>query len=531
VTVYGFSIAILAIAVVAGLIVFRSSARADRRLRNAIAALPEGIAFYDRADRLYLWNDAYEAVAGSCLTRLRRGVTFRELLEEDLKSAHYADAIGQEQAWLQERLTEYARAEGFREQHLHDGRWLRVADRRAADGGTVSICMDVTEVKRREESFKLMFESNPVPMWLWRGSRELPIIDMNRAALDHLGYSKDDIPNLTLFDLLAEEEHPALLNMIGDGMNRPYYGERVWRPRCKDGTLRSALPYIHILPDAEGRSRFLGAIVDVTERIAAEEERRHKEILAKELEQARESDRIKSEFLAVMSHELRTPLNAILGFSEIIKNQTFGPVGRERYREYAGDIHSSGKHLLSLINDILDLSRLDAGKMELRLEPVDVRDLISECVHSVEEQALKSGVQLIVDCSERRWKLRVDPRRVRQMLLNLLSNAVKFTEAGGEIRVTARPRDRGFTIAVADTGIGMAPEHLAKALERFGQIDSSLSRKYEGTGLGLPLTKHLAELHGATLKIESTVGTGTTVTIHFSSDSLVENLRPVATAS
>ena len=432
-TIYSFSIAVLAIAIVAALIVFRSTTRADRRLRNAIAALPEGIAFYDKSDRLYLWNDAYEAVAGSCLTRLRRGVTFRELLEEDLKSAHYADAIGREQAWIQERLDEYARAEGFREQHLHDGRWLRVADRRAADGGTVSICMDVTEVKRREESFKLMFESNPVPMWLWRGSKGLPLIDMNQAALDHLGYSKNDIPNLTLFDLLAEEEHQVLLNMIGDGMKLPYYGERVWRPRCKDGTLRSALPYIHILPDPNGKPRFLGAIVDITERVAAEEVRRHEETLSKQLERAQEADRIKSEFLAVMSHELRTPLNAILGFSEIIKSQTFGPVGSERYREYASDIHSSGKHLLSLINDILDLSRLDAGKMELKLELVDIEELISECVHSVEEQASKSGVRLVVDCGKGRWNLLVDPRRMRQMLLNLLSNAVKFTEAGGEI--------------------------------------------------------------------------------------------------
>src|SRR5206468_1712969 len=141
---------------------------------------------------------------------------------------------------------------------------------------------------------------------------------------------------------------------------------------------------------------------------------------------AREADRIKSEFLAVMSHELRTPLNAILGFSEIIKSQTFGPVGSERYRDYANDIHSSGKHLLSLINDILDLSRLDAGKMELMLEPVDIEDLILECVRNVEEQASKSGIRLIVDCGEGRWKLRADSRRIRQMLLNLLSNAVKF---------------------------------------------------------------------------------------------------------
>jgi PAS domain S-box-containing protein len=520
VTIYSFSLAVFAIAILAALLVLRSTTRADRRLRNAIAALPEGIAFFDKLDRLYLWNEAYEAVAGSCLTRLRRGVTLRELLEEDLKSAHYADAIGQEQAWLQERLMEYARAEGFREQYLHDGRWLRVADRRDADGGTVSICMDVTEVKRREESFKLMFDNNPVPMWLWHGSKRLPVIDLNQAALDHLGYSKEDIPNLTVFDLLSEEEWPTLNEMQID---RPCYGERVWRPRCKDGTLRNALPYIHILPDPLGNPRFLGAIVDVTERVAAEEERRQNETLAKALDQARESDRIKSEFLAVMSHELRTPLNAILGFSDIIRSQTFGPVGSERYREYACDIHNSGTHLLSLINDILDLSRLDAGKMDLQLEFVDVAALVADCVHSVDVQASKSGIRIDMESGHRSWRLRIDARRVRQMLLNLLSNAVKFTEAGGNIRITLGPRQDGFAIAIADTGIGIAPENLVRAMERFGQIDSSTSRRYEGTGLGLPLTKHLAELHGATFDIQSRVGVGTTATILFPLTSVADS--------
>ena len=527
-TIYDFLIAVFAIAAVAGLCVSRFASRADRRLRNAIAALPEGIAFYDKSNRLYLWNDAYQAVAGSRLSRLRRGVTFRELLEEDLKSAHYAEAIGREAAWIDERLAEFARAKGFREQYLHDGRWLRVADRRTADGGTVSICMDVTEAKQREESFKLLFESNPVPMWLWRGAKGLPVIDMNQAALDHLGYTKEDIPKLTLFELLSEEEWPSLRTMR---LDRPYYGERVWRPRRRDGTVRSALPYIHILPDPSGRPRYLGAIVDVTERVAAEEERRHKDMLAKQLEQAREADRIKSEFLAVMSHELRTPLNAILGFSEIIKNQTFGPNNSERYREYAGDIHNSGTHLLSLINDILDLSRIDAGKMDLQLEAVELSDVIADCVRTVARQAAESRLRLTVECDNGDWKLHADARRLRQMLLNLLSNAVKFTEPGGHVQVKTALHADGLAIVVSDSGIGIAPENLARALERFGQIDSSLSRKYPGTGLGLPLTKHLAELHGATLDIESTVGTGTVVTIQFPLDSVVAAPASLAVAS
>jgi PAS domain S-box-containing protein len=446
---------------------------------------------------------------------------FRELLEEDLKSGNYGEAVGREQDWLDERMAMRARGEGFREQDVRDGRWLRVADRRTSDGGTVSICIDITEVKRNEGSFKLLFDSNPVPMWLWEGVKDLPVLDLNQAALTHLGYSKDDISRLSVFDLLAAEEAPALRAMLASGIYKPYYGERVWRPRCKDGTLRSALPYIHALPRSAGERKFVGAIVDVTERIAAEDERRNNETLAKALDQAKEADRIKSEFLAVMSHELRTPLNAILGFSEVLKDQIFGPIGSQRYREYANDIYNSGSHLLSLINDILDISKLDAGQLELYLEPVKIGDLIVDCVHSVEALAAKSNIRVRIDAASHPHLLHADERRLRQMLLNLLSNAIKFTEMNGEVRISALPSVNGFAIVVSDTGIGIEPENIAKALDRFGQIDSSLSRKYQGTGLGLPLTKHLAELHGATLEIESQVNVGTTVTILFPQKSVL----------
>ncbi|MBV9993307.1 MAG: PAS domain S-box protein [Alphaproteobacteria bacterium] len=523
-------IALLVVAVVAALVLLRLKVLSDRRLRNAIDALPAGIAFYDRSDRLYLWNGMYHEISGACRKLLRRGVRFRELLEEDLRNGHYSEAKGgREQAWLDARMALRAKGEGSREQRLGDGRWLRVQDRRSADGGTVSICVDVTDIKLGEDSFKLMFDNNPVPMWLWEGGKSLSVLDLNQAALDHLGYSRADIPGLSVFDLLSDEERPALNAMIASGIVRPYDGERIWRPRRADGTLLFAIPYIHILP-RDGKRLFVGAIVDVTDRVRAEQElRRNADELSEALTRADAASRAKSEFLAAMSHELRTPLNAILGFSDILQSESFGPVGNARYREYAQSIHASGAHLLGLINDILDLSRLDSGHLELTREPLDLDALAEDCVQDV--AALAERENIAVTHAVEPLLVTADYRRLKQMLLNLLSNAVKFTPKGGRVTLTARLDGEGLAIAVADTGIGMAPEHIPKALERFGQVDGSLARKYEGTGLGLPLTKALAELHGATLAIESESGTGTTVTIRFPHDAVLPHALDRAQAS
>ena len=237
--------------------------------------------------------------------------------------------------------------------------------------------------------------------------------------------------------------------------------------------------------------------------------------LTRALEAASASNQSKSQFLATMSHELRTPLNAIIGFSEILKDEIFGPVGSARYRDYAASIHRSGAHLLGLINDILDISKFDAGKLELHEEQIDVGGLVADCIRLMEPQAQKAKVAVRSSIPAHAFILAADDRRLRQVLLNLLSNAVKFTPDGGEVKVSASRDEKGLSIGVADTGIGIAAKDIPLALERFGQIDSTLSRRYEGTGLGLPLAKHLMELHGGTLFIASEVGVGTTVTVSF----------------
>ena len=244
------------------------------------------------------------------------------------------------------------------------------------------------------------------------------------------------------------------------------------------------------------------------------------EKLTAALEAASTGDQTKSQFLATMSHELRTPLNAIIGFSEIMKGEILGPIS-SRYRDYAAAIHKSGSHLLALINDVLDVSKFDAGKVDLIEETVDIAVMVAECAALVEPQATGSGVRLDADLPKGQFLLVADSRRLRQILLNLMSNAAKFTLAGGHVRVSVTESAVGMSIAITDTGIGIAPKDIPRAFERFGQIDSTLSRKYEGTGLGLPLARHLTELHGGELLLESEVGVGTIVTLNFPNERVV----------
>jgi len=243
-----------------------------------------------------------------------------------------------------------------------------------------------------------------------------------------------------------------------------------------------------------------------------------------ELEKARDAaesaNRAKSNFLANISHELRTPLNAIIGFSSILMNQLFGPLGDEKYLEYARDINESGSHLLEIINDILDLSKAEAGKLLLNYEEVHIGKAINKCLTIVADRASKGRVALTADVPKMLPALLVDRLRLIQILLNVISNAVKFTPEGGSVNISVSTSEAGgevseFIIAVRDTGIGMSKEDIDSAFQRFGQVDSGLNRKYEGTGLGLPLTQKLMELHHGQIEIESEVGKGTLVLLKF----------------
>ena len=266
----------------------------------------------------------------------------------------------------------------------------------------------------------------------------------------------------------------------------------------------------------DGQPASLSWLTDITDRKRTEEE------LVKSKEAAEFANRAKTEFLANMSHELRTPLNAILGFSEVIETEMFGPVGSSRYVDYAHDIHESGEHLLDLINDVLDLSKLEAGKLDLHESDVSLPDVVERCAALVRGRAEKARVTFHAEMPPALPELRADARALKQILLNLLTNAVKFTPEHGKVTLTVSDGGpKGLVIAVSDTGIGMSAADIDVALSPFGQIDSELGRKHEGTGLGLPITRSLVKLHGGDIAIASTPGEGTTITVTFPASRMV----------
>jgi two-component system cell cycle sensor histidine kinase PleC len=378
------------------------------------------------------------------------------------------------------------------------------------DESGLLLVVDVTERRRAEEavhSLALFPAQNPYPVLR---------IDFEGIVLH------------------ANPASAAVLGEWGCGAGRPV--PAVWRDTLREAYLSGrqivielaigerVLSLTMVPVEGAGYVNIYGA--DVTDRIAAERalavaneglERRVAErtrALARAKEQAELASRTKTEFLASVSHELRTPLNAIIGFSEVIAGAMFGPVGNARYQDYANDIVTSGRHLLAVINDILDVAKIEAGQMALSLEPVAVGEVVDAASRLVEARARAGGVRLETTVMDGLPEVAADRRRVLQVLVNLLSNAVKFTPAGGQVRVVAAADGAELLLTIADTGIGMDADQVITALEPFRQVDGSLARRYDGTGLGLPLAKSFAEMHGGRLDVDSEPGRGTTVRVY-----------------
>jgi len=350
--------------------------------------------------------------------------------------------------------------------------------------------------------FQSVFRAAPLPLVLVRPS-DSKVLQANKAAMELFGLTAVNADGLDLKGYFADGDQS--LEAIGRSLEdknevevklSTREGREVWA-----NISGAAIRY-------KGASAILLGIQDITER------RQEAEVLRAARDHADAVNRSKTEFLANMSHELRTPLNAIIGFSETINRELFGPIGNERYREYAQDIHHSGVHLLNVINDILDLSKIEAGHFDLYEEEVDLDDVFGSTAIILRPRAEQAGVTLKYNEEmSGEFEIYADARAIKQVLINLISNAVKFSDEGDVVHIGAGVHGEVFRIFVRDEGIGMAPEDIPKALAPFTQVDGSLSRSHEGTGLGLPLAMRLVELHGGELVIESARGEGTSVYI------------------
>ncbi|MDP2411115.1 MAG: PAS domain S-box protein [Pseudolabrys sp.] len=337
------------------------------------------------------------------------------------------------------------------------------------------------------------------------------VLSANRSAEALFGYEAADLLTLTLGDLFAPESRRGMVDYL-DRLARANGGRMLDAGREAIGRVRQGglVPLYVTMGRIEDGEKLCVVLRDITAWKRTEEE------LINARQQAERASTAKSEFLAKISHEIRTPLNAIIGFSEVMMDERFGAIGNERYKQYLKDIHASGGHLISLVNDLLDLSKIEAGKLELSFVSVNLNDLVQQCVALMQQQANQDRVIIRTSLPPNLPPIVADVRSVRQIALNLLSNSIKFTGAGGQVIVsTAVNDDHEVSLRVRDTGVGMSENELQTALEPFRQIATATRRSGTGTGLGLPITKALAEANHARFRISSQVDDGTLVEVAF----------------
>ncbi|MCW9034786.1 MAG: PAS domain S-box protein [Alphaproteobacteria bacterium] len=513
-------------------------------------AIDYGILFMDSNLNMRIANKAFQKMWGFTDEFIASRPTLVDFLNFNRGNNLYDVSEDEFDKYIEQRVHDVRKGEiAPTEFALLNGKIYRYQCYALEDGGRMLTYVDITELKKHEkellesqDKFRSIFDHGIGGIAV--SATDGKIMHANRVWEDILGYSLEELEQMTPQNLTHPEdleESSLLYQKLIDGKIPSYQIEK--RYISKSGEVIWVIVGVSSVKDKAGEILYtVGEFVNITERKIAEEELRkahdqlelrvheRTEQLRGEVEErkrieadlleankfAENSNRAKSDLLANMSHELRTPLNAIIGFSDTIRAETFGPLNNDKYREYLDDIHYSGQHLLELINDILDASAIEAGALDLREKKLDLEDIVDTSIRLIMPRAREGKISLSSSINSTYPRILADERRVKQIFLNLLSNGVKFTPEGGEIYVDAVVnKDGSLGISITDTGVGMDNEEAIHALRKFGQIESGLDRKHEGTGLGLPLTKGLMELHDGTLEIDSKKGRGTKITITF----------------
>ena len=450
--------------------------------------------------------------------------------EVQISKNEFLSLVHEDQFDVVEQSLETLKERGFLRQvfaNKDKSVWIDMRAEPDEDGGALNgVLRDVTETKvaiartrQAENRLRSALEGFSGPFALW--DRRKRLIYWNRAFVHVFGLEPTVRPGMGYDTVMLsqaanvlerrqnERDDKAEIIKIRDGEwfkiieRTTQSGGMITMGMDVSSDVRNEVE----LTRQQARLRKLVAELERSETKTAELTRN----LQKEKQNAERSANSKSAFLANMSHELRTPLNAINGFSEILVDEMYGPLGDERYKDYAQDILASGKHLLDMITDILDMAKIEAGKMTVDLQPIDIVDPVDAAVRMIRRRAEEKGIQLSLVANPGLPSVEADHRAIRQMILNLVSNAIKFTDEGGEVRVTVDRKDGELRVAVRDNGVGIPADALPRLGQPFEQVSDTRDRNYDGTGLGLALTKSFAEMHGGRLIIASEAGRGTQV--------------------
>ena len=505
------------------LVLFRDSVvrrgqaeRVGARLREAIDNISEGLGLFDADDRLVLCNRRFHAglfPSGSdappdCL--IEPGAAFGDLIRASAEQGMVRDAGADPERWISERLAYHESPGTPRVQRMSDGRWVRVSECRTAEGGTITLYTDITDLKLHEEEAArktALLEATMENM-----GQGISVVDaeLNVVACNRMYLELFDLPVESFkpgFALERAQRYLATRGEYGPGDAEQQVRDRLALVRrCAPRSFEHVRPDGSVLEIRRTPQRVHGGVVttytDITERKRAEIE-----LLAAK-DQAEVANRAKSQFLANMSHELRTPLNAILGYSELIADSIYGPVPY-KIAEIMTRIDHNGRHLLRLVNDVLDLSKIEAGQLTLSLGDYSMANVVEAVVRALGALAEEKGLTLRVEVAPDLPIGRGDEQRITQVLLNLVGNGIKFTEVG-EVAVAVALSGGAFRVSVSDTGVGISEDDRERVFEEFHQADGSNTRKQGGSGLGLAIARRMVYLHGGTLWAESGVGRGAT---------------------